>query len=567
VCNASFVTYVPKDITAPRAAGALLKTAVALVENPVTAGAVVQRLLGDAGILAMREVHVDEAPAIVHPLFAASTRSTAELAPIAPRDALHAVGERNASAPFESIADFARAYRDGRVTPLQVAERVLAMSEIAQREGRAFFIAQHRDDVLAQARASVERHRENRSLGPLDGVPVAVKDELDQRDYPTTVGTRFLGTSPAREDATVVARLRASGAVLVGKTNMHEIGLGVTGVNPHHGAVRNPYDPTRITGGSSSGSAAVVAAGLTPLAVGADGGGSIRIPASLCGVAGLKATFGRVSEHGAAPLCWSVAHVGPIGATVADVAIGYGLMAGTDGHDANTYWQPAPTLDGVANADLTGVRVGVFRPWFEHASPAIVTACTRAIDALRAMGATIVDVEIPDLELVRVAHLITIVAEMATAHVELYRKHRTAYAHDTRLNLAIARALQGFDVIHASRIRTRIARHFADVLRRVDVIATPTTACTAPPIAPDSLATGESNLTMTDQIMRFAPVGNLAGLPALTLPVGYDAGRLPIGLQLMGRAWDEALLLRMGLALEPRVERRPPRVHTRLLER
>jgi Asp-tRNA(Asn)/Glu-tRNA(Gln) amidotransferase A subunit family amidase len=559
--------YTPREITAPRAAGALLKTAVALVENPVTAGAVVQRLLKDAGILAMRDVPVDDAPAIVHPLFASSTRSTTELSPIAPADALTAIGEREANRPFESIAEFARAYRDGRVTPLQVAERVLAMSEIAQREGRSFFIAQRRDEVLSGARAATERYRENRPLGPLDGVPVAVKDELDQLDYPTTVGTRFLGTSPAREDATVVARLRATGAVLIGKTNMHEIGLGVTGVNPHHGAVHNPYDPTRVTGGSSSGSAAVVAAGLTPLAVGADGGGSIRMPASLCGVAGLKATFGRISEHGAAPLCWSVAHVGPIGATVADVAIGYGVMSGTDGHDANTYWQRPPTLDGVANANLSGVRVGVYKPWFEHASPAIVAACTRAVDALREMGASIVDIEIPDLELVRVAHLVTIIAEMATAHVELYRKHRNEYAHDTRLNLAIARALLGLDVIHASRIRTRISRNFADVLRRVDVIATPTTGCTAPPIAQDSLATGESNLTITDQIMRFAPVGNLAGLPALTLPVGYDADGLPIGLQLMGRAWDEALLLRIGLALEPRIERRTPRVHTRLLDR
>jgi Asp-tRNA(Asn)/Glu-tRNA(Gln) amidotransferase A subunit family amidase len=158
-------------------------------------------------------------------------------------------------------------------------------------------------------------------LGPLDGVPIAVKDELDQVPYATTAGTRFLGREPASSDATVVARLRSAGALLVGKTNMHEVGLGITGVNPHHGTSRNPYDPARITGGSSSGSAAAVAAGLCPIAVSADAGGSIRIPAALCGVVGLKPTFGRMSERGAAALCWSLAHIGVIGASSADVAL------------------------------------------------------------------------------------------------------------------------------------------------------------------------------------------------------------------------------------------------------
>ena len=559
--------YKPKELSAPRAAGATLRAAVALVENPLTAGALAHRLLRDTGIAAMRDVTVDEPPAMVHPLFETSTRAHEELLPIAPEKVLDAAGAGEWNAGFTSIADIDRAYRDGKTTPVEVAERVLAACDRARSDRRAFFIAQDREDVMAQARASAERRRENRSIGPLDGVPVAVKDELDQRGYPTTVGTRFLGKSPAREDATVVARLRAAGAVLVGKTNMHEIGLGVTGVNPHHGAVHNPYDPTRVTGGSSSGSAAVVAAGIVPLAVGADGGGSVRVPAALCGVPGLKATFGRISEHGAAPLCWSVAHVGPIGATVRDVAIGYGVMCGTDSHDANTFWQRPPSIDGIGNGDLRDVKIGVYRPWFEHASHDVVVACRRSLDALRDAGARIVEIEIPDLDLVRVAHLVTIVAEMATSHLQHYAAHRAEYGHDTRLNLAIARHLQGYDVIQASRIRTRIWRHFASALERVDVIATPTSARTAPPIAEDSRATGESNLTMTDQIMRFAPVGNLTGLPALTVPVGYDPGGMPIGLQLMGRAWQEAQLLRIGIAMEARVERKLPRVHEQLLKR
>ena len=174
-------------------------------------------------------------------------------------------------------------------------------------------IAVNRDDVMKQAREATQRIKAGKPLSIFDGVPVAVKDELDMVPYPTTVGTSFLGKSPAKEDATVVARMRAAGALLVGKTNMHEIGINVTGLNPHHGTTRNPYNTDHFTGGSSSGSATAVAAGLVPVAIGADGGGSIRIPASFCGVFGLKPTFGRVSEHGAAPLCWSVAHRRTVG--------------------------------------------------------------------------------------------------------------------------------------------------------------------------------------------------------------------------------------------------------------
>jgi Asp-tRNA(Asn)/Glu-tRNA(Gln) amidotransferase A subunit family amidase len=233
-----------------------------------------------------------------------------------------------------------------------VAERALAAIADSQQNGLSIFVAWEQADLLAQATASAQRLREGRPLSPLDGVPVAVKDELDLRGFGTSVGTRFLGKQPAAEDSTAVARLRAAGALLLGKVNMHEIGIGVTGQNPHHGTVRNPYDPQRHTGGSSSGSAAAVAAGFCPIAIGADGGGSIRIPASLCGVVGLKPTYGRVSETGAAPLDWSVAHIGPLGATARDVALGYAAIAGLTG-DPNTLHQPALTLEALKTSICT----------------------------------------------------------------------------------------------------------------------------------------------------------------------------------------------------------------------
>jgi len=468
---------------------------------------------------------------------------------------------------FQTAADFVSAYRDGRTDPVEVARGVLdaTVDSDGRQPPMRVFIAQHEDDVMAQARASAARYADGDTLGPMDGVPVAVKDEIEQVPYPTTVGTKFIGTGPATTDAFIVKRLREAGAVLIGKANMHEMGLGVTGVNPHHGAVRNPYGPDYAPGGSSSGPAAAVAMGLCPLSIGADGGGSIRIPSSFCGVVGLKPTFGRVSERGAAPLCWSVAHAGPIGATVRDVSLGYALIAGPDPADGNSLHQPAPTLARLTTTDLAGIRVGVPRAWFEDADADVVEACSGMLKTIEAAGASTQDVDIPELGLVRAVHLTTIVSEMAAAHVGYYDAHHEEYGPDTRMNLALARRLTAYDYTHAQRLRTRICRHFARVMEEVDVLATPATGCTAPVIPQDSLATGESNLALTTRIMLYTPAANLTGLPAISFPAGYAQNGLPIGMQLLGRRWSEDLLLCMANVAERTLTRRPPGVHYNVL--
>ncbi len=564
--------YDLRSLKAPRAAGKLLRAFVALVENPATGGLLADKLLTDAGVTAFRSLPVAGPPDPVPPAFdQASPPASAEA--YAEPD-LEALAEDLPELPAggfrpETAVDIARAYREGKTDPVKVAERCLdIVRQSEQREpAMRLLIAQRQDDLMQQAEASAERFRRGEPRGPLDGVPVAVKDELDQVPYPTTVGTRFLGTEPASADAEAVARLRATGALLLGKANMHEIGLGVTGLNPHHGSARNPYDPARATGGSSSGSAAAVAAGLCPIAVGADGGGSVRIPAALCGVVGLKATFGRVSEHGAAELCWSVAHVGPIGATVADVALGYAVMAGPDPKDPNTLRQPEPDFDEVAQQDLSGLRLGYYRPWFEHAEPTVVSACEKLVGKLTEAGAELRDIAIPELGVLRTAHLITIISEMATAHLQHHARHRQAYALDTRLNLALARKLQAYDYVHAQRHRARLCRHFARAFAEVDAIVTPATGRTAPPLPLDALQSGESNLAVTDAIMRFSPAANLVGFPAIAVPAGYDELGLPVGLQIMGRPWQERVLLRIAAVAEQQVTRRPPKAHYRYLER
>jgi Asp-tRNA(Asn)/Glu-tRNA(Gln) amidotransferase A subunit family amidase len=426
-------------------------------------------------------------------------------------------------------------------------------------------IAVDREDVLRQARDAAERIRRGEARSVLDGVPVAVKDELDMIPYPTKVGTTFLGTSPATQDATAVARVRAAGALLIGKANMHEIGIGVTGFNPHYGTPRNPYDSAHYTGGSSSGPATAVAAGLCPVAIGADGGGSIRVPAAFCGVVGLKATHGRMSEFGAAPLDWSVAHVGPLAATATDAALAYGLMAGPDPQDPLSRHQPPPTLAGWDDLDLNGLTLGIFWPWFRHASEEVVAACESLLAGFQERGAQVREIALPGLEAGRVAHVITIASEMNAALESHYQAHHKEYGLDVRLNLALSRAFTARDYIRAQQARTRLIRNFETALANVDLIITPSTGIVAPAIPPAALKDGDSDLTTLTEIMRFATPANMTGLPAISFPAGYTDAGLPIGMQAMGRAWEEPTLLRLALVAEQMVERRRPRVWFDLL--
>jgi Asp-tRNA(Asn)/Glu-tRNA(Gln) amidotransferase A subunit family amidase len=559
------MSYDLQTIKAPRLAGKLLRMAASLAENGATQSFLVPQLLKSAGVDRFRQASFAESPSVApdlpHPGTPVGERPVIDL------EALTASAPEGTGFRFETVSDFARAYREGRATPESVARRYLAavkQSDEATPKLRAI-TATLEEEVLKQARASTERFQRKAPLGPFDGVPVAVKEELDVVPYPTTVGTRFL-KNVATVDATVVARLRAAGAIIVGKANMHEIGIDTSGYNAHHGTARNPYDPNHYTGGSSSGSGSVVAAGLVPVAIGADGGGSIRIPSALCGIAGLKATWGRVSEAGAAPLCWSVAHVGPMASSVRDVALTYALIAGSDPRDPNSQKQPPPSLDGLGDTNVRGLRIGIFRPWFEHASAEVVERCRGALKVLEERGATLVDVEIPDLEWGRIAHAVTIISEMATGVDPYDREHRTEYAPAVRLTLALARVLNNRDYIRAQQVRTRLSNHFRRAFEQVDVIATPTTATTAPAIRPDALAFGESDLDMTSALMRYVFPTNLTGHPALSVNAGYDAKGLPVGLQLMGRPWEEHLLLRVGEVVEQSVERRAPKVHFRLLE-
>lgn len=560
------MSYDLEPMVAPRLAGGALAAFTWFIESPLTRWMYLPRAIRDAGIPKLREAELSEAPAVMPRLPSCSelgqpvATSGIKPAVIAGAPAIELPGFQ-----FATVADYAEAYRDGRTTPERVAEHLLEVfAELAAADNK-ILVVYSRDDLLKQARESTKRLHDGDAFGPFDGVPVAVKDELDMVPFPTRVGTRFLGTSPPKYDATVVARMRRAGAMMLGKVSMSQIGIGVSGINPHQGTPRNPYDPNRCTGGSSSGPAASVASGLCPVALGADGGGSIRTPAALCGVHGLKPTFGRVSEHGAAPLCWSVAHVGPLAATARDLAMAYAVIAGPDRRDAHTLFQPAPTVGGMEDLDLSDIVLGVYREWFEDADPDVVEQCNAGLAALVERGATVRDIEIADMDLTRVAHVVTIVTEMFTALEQHYRRARDEFEHSVRINFALAGQLTPSDYVRAQQVRTRAAQILEKLYEDVDVIVTPTTGCTAPVLRPVALAKGESDLATLSKIMRFVFHANLVGLPATSAPTGYDRAGLPVGLHLMGRAWEEALLLRLARVVESAVERRKPKVHFDLL--
>lgn len=541
--------YVNGSIKAPRLRGRALRAFVRLIENPLIAALLAPSLIHRLGVSRLRTAAIDEPPMRSTSHNNPGSRTGTDALPLAP------AGKQ----PIHTIRDYERAFTNGLVTPEDVAERFLQAADLDDQNPRPLsaFITRNREDILSQARASTKRHRTGKPLGPLDGVPVAVKDELDMKPYPTTVGTRFLGKVPAREDATVVRRLRDAGALLVGKTNMHEIGILPSGVNPHFGAVRNPYNLAYHSGGSSSGSAAAVAAGLCPAAVGCDGGGSIRIPASFCGVVGLKPTYGRISECGAAPLDWSVAHVGPLGATVDDAVILYEVMAGRDSADPNTLAQPPVAFERF-DGTLHGIRLGIYRDWFKDAEAEVVTTCERLVGALVGLGAEIVEIAIPELHLISTAFGVTILTEMAASMSIHEAQHHRDFGWTTRQMLAIVRNLRPSDYVIAQRVRTRALRNFLSVLDEVSTIVTPATALTVPSINEPSLPDGESDLEQTMRTMRFAVAANFTGLPAISVPAGYDRQGLPIGLQFIGRPWEEGLLFRLGYASESIVNRKKP---------
>ncbi|KAI3809913.1 hypothetical protein L1987_19516 [Smallanthus sonchifolius] len=368
-------------------------------------------------------------------------------------------------------------------------------------------------------------------VSALDGIFMAIKDDIDCYPHPSKGGTTWFDeVRTVDKDAVCVSKLRSCGVILVGKANMHEFGQGTTGNNPSNGTTRNPHDAERYTGGSSSGPAAIVASGICSAALGTDGGGSVRIPSSLCCVVGLKTTYGRTDIKGALHDGGTLEIIGPIASSVEDVMLVYAAILGAS---------PADKLS--------------LSPWFNDVySPDISTKCEDILTLLsQTHGCKVVEVVIPELHQARTSHLVSIDSEaLASITPNCQSGNDKKFTLDTHTNLALFRSFTASDYVAAQRLRRRVMYYHMEIFKTVDVIVTPMTGMTAPLIHTSALETGETNLKVTGNLMRFILAGNLIGLPAISVPVGYDKQGLPIGLQIIGRPWDEATILRLAAACE-----------------
>uniref|UniRef100_UPI00398EC77F uncharacterized protein n=1 Tax=Pristiophorus japonicus TaxID=55135 RepID=UPI00398EC77F len=471
---------------------------------------------------------------------------------------------------FKSISDFLEGYKSGKITPTQVAKNVIrALEDADQAVTPLCAIVQYEGDlIMKMAEASTARYEANAPLSPLDGIPVCVKEEIKVVPYYHRVGTLYLGEERETEDATITRKLREAGAVIIGVSNMHELGLGVTGcnVNSYHGVPRNPYNPRHFTGGSSSGSGAAVAAGLCPLAIGSDGGGSIRIPASFCGVVGLKVTFGRISTFGSHPLSYSTVTLGPICTSVKDAAIAYAILAGPDPNCSYSLQQPSLNFDNIGNPDLKNIKIGIDWKFFKDCDTEILDICQKAVQYLTSFGATLVDLHIPELEETQVSHVICILSEIRQfLHID-FNNQCNKMNLDTRATLALASKFTALDYIQANRQRSRTMQFLKEIFNDVQCIITPAIPCTAPASEPSDFRTGCSDFRTMFCTIRYMQLANLTGIPSLVVPVGYSSSSLPINLQIMGKWWDEAILFRVGMKVEQfRAETKKPQIYYDLL--
>ncbi len=452
-----------------------------------------------------------------------------------------------------TLSDAAALVRARRVSPVELTRAMLARIERLDSQLTSY-ITVTAEAALAAAEQAEQAARAGEER-PLLGVPLALKDLFDTAGVRTTGGAKILAERVPQRDATAVARLRRAGAVLLGKLNMHEFAFGVSTANPHFGTCRNPWDPSRIPGGSSGGSGAALAAGLCYGSLGSDTGGSIRIPAALCGVTGLKPTYGRVSRAGVLPLSWSLDHAGPMARTVRDVALLLTVIAGHDPADPASATVPVPDFTAGLEDGVRGVRVGLPRPYFfEQLEEDVARAVEAAVDVLRTEGAEVHEVSVPHLDVAAAAFAPIISAEAAAYHQRWLRERPQDYGEDVRQRLLQGLLYPAVDYVKAQRARRRVLGGFLATLREVDVLITPTVPVTAPPIPGPAVATPNPLTRCTFPL-------NLTGLPALSLPCGFDRQGLPVGLQIIGRPFDEATVLRVGHTYQRLTDwhtRRPP---------
>ena len=458
---------------------------------------------------------------------------------------------------FLTIREAGDLLRSGELSPVEVVRASLDRIEAIDNQLHSF-ITVLKEEALEQARTAEADILRGDYKGPLHGIPIALKDLYDTAGIRTTSGSRVHFNRVPLEDATTTARLKAAGAVLMGKLVMTEFAIGDVDLDPPFEQCRNPWNLAHITGGSSSGSGAAVASGQVMGALGSCTGGSIRGPASYCGVVGLKPTYGRVSRYGVVALSWSQDHCGPMTWTVEDAALMLQAIAGQDSKDTTTSTAPVPDYARAMRDDVKGLTIGVPRDFFfdQHpdVSAEVVSIVEKGLDVLQELGAKLEEVTIPSLEYVRAANTVIMLSEAYAFHERNLKARPQDFGEVARDRFRIGALFSAGDYLQAQRCRQWIKRDFADVLRKVDLLVTPTLSQPAPAFEGYDTTTTAGGYSFT------APY-NVTGFPAISVPCGFTADGLPVGMQIAGKPFDEPTVLRAAYAYQQYArwfERRPP---------
>lgn len=468
---------------------------------------------------------------------------------------------------YRTAPEYVRAYKEGKLTPVDVAYRIIDFIEETNDEMRAL-CDWRKEYILAQASESAKRYLSNSTLSPLDGTFAVVKDHVTVKGMTSRYGLSFLN-KVWEEDSPMVEKMKNKGIIIVGMSHMTQLGMSVFGANPSelHGTCRNPVNPDYYPGASSSGTASAICSGMVPFGIGTDGGGSIRMPSSMTGIFGLKTTFGRIPTNGNVPgeaPKGTVSVAGPMACSMADLALFYTVISGPHEGDVYSHNQTPVSIPKVFSPYLDGVKIGVDWTWAKMATPEVYRNFESQIKNLENAGAKIISIEVPEVQLINVGHIVTISCEGAEVCREHIAQNRDmAPDNYVILNAALSQAMAD-DYILSARLRTRVMQNLNEIFSKVDAIATPTTGQTAEPIlAGDEKGTWKFPATL--RCMMYVKIANYSGIPAISVPSGYDSKNLPTGLMVHSTWFDEELLIKIGYVAEQHFNRQKPMVYTDLL--
>ncbi len=444
-----------------------------------------------------------------------------------------------------NVIEIATAVRQRRVLAREVIDEALSRITRFQEEFNVFTAIL--PEIARQQAKDVDARVLKGDDLPLAGVPYAVKDLFDVKGVVTSRGSHAFRQQTAESDAAVIDRLTDAGAILLGKSNLNECGMGFTGENPTFGNCPNPWNPERISGGSSSGSAVAVSLGICGFTLGSDTGGSIRMPAALCSLVGLKPTYGRVSRAGTAPVSWTLDHVGPLTRTAEEAAVVLHVIAGADSRDEATTKRPAPDYTRDLPKQIRGLRVGIPQDWFfESLHPDVAEAVTVAVDRLAALGARRIEVTLPLMREVLGAHRAISYSESSSAYASDLSDRGGEFSPAVRTSLQTGQFIPAVDYLKAQRLRRIVRRDWTRVFERFDCLLTPTVATPATKFGESAVQLPKGATTILNAYLDLTLPFNLSGQPALSVPCGFSADNLPIGMQLVGAPFAEGMLLRIA---------------------